>query len=276
MDKLTLFLEQISNGQKLLWIFCNLLFFMLIENVLPMLREQKMTWKHSKTNLFLLLTTILINIVFGIVTAKIFLWQELNRYGVFNIFKINNKVELIISIMILDLLAQYFVHYLLHNVPLMWRFHTVHHSDTKVDVTTGTRHHPIDFIMRESFSLLAILVFGIPFPIYVLYRLLTIFFTYFSHANIKINQKFENLLSLIFITPSLHKFHHHHEAPWTDSNYGNMFSFWDRIFGTLVKGDSAKIVYGLDILPEEKSDDLGFQLRVPFSEKVKRKLVVKN
>ena len=84
-------------------------------------------------------------------------------------------VELLIAVMALDFTAQYFVHYLLHKVPFMWRFHMVHHSDTTVDATSATRHHPGDYLMREVFALLVIIIFGIPFTYYIFYRMLTVF-----------------------------------------------------------------------------------------------------
>ena len=87
-----------------------------------------------------------------------------------------------------------------------------------------------------------------PFAFYVVYRVASIFFTYFSHANVNVPKWIDKPLSLVFITPNMHKFHHHFERPWTDTNFGNIFSFWDRIFGTLVYDDPKKVVYGLDVL----------------------------
>src|SRR5690606_6054802 len=78
-------------------------------------------------------------------------------------------LKLLLSIMVLDLIAQYFVHYLLHKVKWMWRLHTVHHSDKNVDVTTGTRHHPFDFIIRETFALIAVVIMGMPIAFYLFY-----------------------------------------------------------------------------------------------------------
>jgi sterol desaturase/sphingolipid hydroxylase (fatty acid hydroxylase superfamily) len=105
---------------------------------------------------------------------------------------------------------------------------------------------------------------GMPFAYYILYRILTVFFTYFTHANLRLPSPLEQAVGYIFVTPRIHKFHHHDEAPWTDSNYGNMFSLWDRIFGTMVDGDVKSIAYGVDVLDNDKSDHLGYQMKVPF------------
>jgi sterol desaturase/sphingolipid hydroxylase (fatty acid hydroxylase superfamily) len=269
MDKIINFFNTLGNGQKLLWIFVCLTSFLLLENVVPLVKNKYNKWQHSKPNLVFLGTTILINVVFGIATAGIFLWQAAEGFGVFYMIKLPVLMALILSVMLLDLIAQYVVHFLLHRVKFMWKFHMVHHSDTMVDATTGTRHHPGDYVLRELFSLLTILIFGMPFAYYMLYRILTILFTYFSHANISLPNFAERWIGIVFITPNMHKFHHHFERPWTDSNFGNIFSFWDRLFGTLVLDDPKKIKYGLDVLDEAQSNNLSYQLKLPFDSSIK-------
>ena len=108
-----------------------------------------------------------------------------------------------------------------------------------------------------------------PFAFYVFYRLTTILFTYFTHANLNIPGWLDKSISYIFISPHMHKFHHHFERPWTDTNFGNIFSIWDRLFGTLVYDDPRKIRYGLDVLQDSTSDQLGYQLKLPFDPTIK-------
>jgi sterol desaturase/sphingolipid hydroxylase (fatty acid hydroxylase superfamily) len=152
----------------------------------------------------------------------------------------------------------------LHHVKWMWRLHLVHHADTHVDATSGTRHHPGDLAFRLIASMVAIVAFGIPAIYYVVYRLLTPFFGYFTHANIKLPGKLDQLLSYIIVTPDMHKFHHHYQAPWTDSNFGNIFSCWDRLFGTLVYEDTKDIHYGLDIMDDSRDLDFFYQMKAPI------------
>ena len=153
----------------------------------------------------------------------------------------------------------------------MWRLHLVHHTDTHVDATTGTRHHPFDFVIRESFALVAVIITGMPVAFYLFYRILSVFFTYFTHANIGMPGWLDRGLSYIFVTPNMHKFHHHYQLPWTDSNYGNMLSIWDRIFKTFTYDDPKKIRYGIDIVEDATSNDISYQLRIPFNRKIKTK-----
>ncbi|MGB0892433.1 MAG: sterol desaturase family protein [Flavobacteriaceae bacterium] len=269
IDSLTTFFENLTSLQKLIWIISCLSIFWIFEGIYPLRKHQYNKWKHAKTNLILLLSTMIINVVFGIVTVGIFSWIETNQFGLLYLIDVPVWAEIIIAVMLLDFVSQYCVHYLLHKVPFMWRFHTVHHSDTHVDVTSGTRHHPIDFIFRETFALIGIVIAGLPIAYYLIYRISTVFFTYFSHADIQLPKKLDKAISYIFITPDTHKFHHHHVMPWTDTNFGNIFSFWDRIFGTYIYQDTKDIVYGVDILDADKSEDILYQLKAPFKKDLK-------
>jgi len=265
MDTFIDFFANLTSLQKLIWIVGMMTIFWFLEGAYPLRKFDYKKWEHAKPNLILLATTILINVLFGLATVGVFNWLDESNFGLLNMVELPVWVEMILAVMLLDFLAQYVVHYMLHKVKFMWRFHMVHHSDTNVDVTSGTRHHPIDFMMRETFALLAIIIAGLPLAYYVLYRILTILFTYFSHANMKLPLKLDKAISLVFISPNTHKFHHHYEVPWTDTNYGNIFSIWDRIFGTFVYCNPYDIVYGLDVLDEEKSNDIMYQLKVPFT-----------
>lgn len=269
MENFLTFFENLTSLQKFSWIFIVLSICWVLEAVFPLIKMDYKKLKHIGINLIFLSTTMAINIIFSIVTVGVFLWISTNQFGLLHLINLPIWVELIIGIMILDLVAQYLVHYLLHRVKWMWKLHMVHHSDTHVDATTGTRHHPGDYFMREIFALIAVLIAGLPFAFYMVYRITTIFMTYMTHANMRLPRWLDKTLSLVFITPDMHKFHHHFERPWTDTNFGNIFSFWDRIFGTFVYDDPKKIKYGLDVLEGTNDEDVVFQFKVPFDKSVK-------
>ena len=227
-------------------------------------------WSHARVNLTLLLFTLIITTAFGGLLAGITDWGESNQFGLLYLTNLTLWAELVIAIMALDVMAQYVAHVLLHKFRPLWRLHVVHHSDTSVDVTTGTRHHPFDFIVRELFALGTIIALGIPLAFYALYRLITLPFTYFVHANIALPESVDRIISLVFVTPNMHKFHHHFELPWTDSNYGSVLSIWDRMFGTYVRDDINRIRFGLNTLAGEPVGKLKFLLAVPFDPNLKR------
>lgn len=268
MNTFLTFFENLPNHYKLLWIFLCLGFTWILEFGAPLVQLGYNKWKHAGKNLIFLGTSVVINVLFGLLTVGVFMWLDLHNFGVLNFLEVNIWIELLIAVMALDFFAQWLAHYMLHRVKWMWKFHLVHHSDTQVDATTGTRHHPGDYLIREVFSIVCIFLFGIPLAFYIFYRITTIFFTYITHANINLPLAVDKAMSYIFISPNMHKFHHHYERPWTDSNFGNIFSFWDRIFGTLIYGDPTQVKYGVDVLDDSRSDDVMYQFKVPFDKSI--------
>ncbi len=271
MHSFLTFFETMPVWMKAGWVFFVLTIFWILEGYYKLVFTKYNKWQHAQTNLILLAFVMLINVVFGIATVGIFLWLSDSSFGLLQLFDGPVWLELLLSILVLDLIAQYFVHYLLHKVKWMWRLHTVHHSDKNVDVTTGTRHHPFDFIIRETFALIAVVIMGMPIAFYLFYRILSVLFTYFTHANISLPKQLDKALSYIIVTPNMHKFHHHYQMPWTDSNFGNMFSIWDRLFGTFVYGKTSDIKYGLDIADHRDDENILQQLKLPFDKSIRYK-----
>ena len=269
MESFLEFFETMPSWQKLLWIVICLSLNWIGEAIKPLFSFDYAKLKHIGTNLVFLGVDLTINVLFGLATIGIMVWLSANQVGLLYWVDLPLAIELLLGIMILDFMAQYLVHYLLHNVPWMWRLHMVHHSDTHVDATTATRHHPGDYLLREVFSLIAIVIGGIPLAYYLFYRILTVFFAYFTHANISLPRALDRALSYIIVTPDMHKFHHHFERPWTDTNFGNIFSFWDRMFGTLVYDNPKNIVYGLDVTDDSKDLDLAYQYSLPWNKDIK-------
>jgi sterol desaturase/sphingolipid hydroxylase (fatty acid hydroxylase superfamily) len=251
------------------WVLFFITFFWIIEGYYTFYKNPGSKWKHAKTNFILLVLVLIINSLFGVALTLVDGWLASSGIGVLNMFETPLWVKLIISILVLDFTSQYLVHFLLHKVRWMWRLHIVHHTDQHVDVTTGTRHHPLDFLIRETFALGVVILMGMPISFYFLYRMITIPFTYFNHANISLPLWLDKGLSYVIVSPNMHKFHHHYELPWTDSNYGNVLSIWDRIFGTFTYDDPSKIVYGLDSANHTDDEDVMVQLKIPFSKEVK-------
>ena len=259
------FVAALSPLAKALWIVLVMAIFWLAEGYYAFARLEYRKWRHARTNLALLGLVMLINVGFGLATAGVFAWLEGSGFGLLGLVDWPLWLELAVSIAALDLVAQYGAHYALHKVPALWRLHIVHHSDTHVDVTTGTRHHPLDFLFRETAALAAIVLLGMPLAFYLLYRIVTVVFTYWTHANVRLSPKLDRLLGYVIVTPQMHKVHHHHTLPHTDMNFGNMLSVWDRLFGTYGNIDDGELVYGVDVVDYRRGDDLGYQLGVPWN-----------
>ena len=264
MAELLNYLEAMSDWQKLAWFLSCLFFCWLLESLIPLFRFDYDKLKHDAFNIALFVMNLVLVLPVAIALGMAALWSESSQVGLLYHVDFPVWAELLLAILFLDLVAQYTVHYLLHHVKWMWRLHIVHHADTHVDASSGTRHHPGDLAFRLVAASVAIVIFGIPAIFYLVYRMLTPFFGYFTHANIRLPGNLDRLLSYVLVTPDMHKFHHHYQAPWTDSNFGNIFSFWDRMFGTLVYADTKDIRYGLDIMDDSRDLDFFYQLKAPI------------
>ncbi len=270
MDALLLWFETMPTGYKVGWIMACLAASWILEGSLPLVQLRYTKWRHAVANFAFLGTSLVLNAAFGILSVGAAAWTAATGFGLLHLVALPTLVELLIAVVVLDLTAQYGAHWLLHQVKFLWRFHVVHHSDTKVDATTGTRLHPGDFVVREIIALASLVLTGAPLAFYVVYRLLTVFFTYLTHANVSPPPWMDAALSRVFVTPNMHKFHHHFERPWTDSNYGGILSIWDRMFGTFVYGDPRRVTYGVDVADPERDEDVMHQFALPFTSRPDR------
>lgn len=269
MESFLLFFEQMPTWQRLVWVGVCLGASWALEALHPLVHLPYRKWRHAGVNLVFLGTSLAISVLFTVATVGLIDVVTAREFGLLHLVELPLWLELLVALAVLDLVAQYVAHVLLHKVGALWRVHMIHHSDTKVDATTGTRLHPGDFFVREVFALVAIVVVGAPLSYYLVYRFVTIFFTYLSHANVDVPRWLDEPLSLVFVTPNMHKFHHHHEMPWTDTNYGGILAIWDRLFGTFVYDDTSRIRYGLDVLDDETDEDVVFQMLMPFDRRVR-------
>ena len=247
--------------------------FWILEGIIPLYSFNYKKGRHAFLNLLFTTTTAIIGFGFAFLLLKSTEIVNEFQFGVIHFFELPLFVEVIISLLILDLVGAYLVHFVEHKVPWMWKFHVIHHSDKNVDVTTGLRHHPGETVFRILFTILGVYVSGASIGIVMLYQSLSVLFAHITHANISLPQNLDRIISYLFVTPNMHKVHHHYKQPLTDSNYGNIFSIWDRIFGTYTfVNDSKSIVYGIDThINDSKIDSFTNLLLIPFKKLKKTK-----
>ena len=172
--------------------------------------------------------------------------------------------ELLLTFLLLDL-WRYWEHRLFHQVPLLWRLHLVHHSDTHIDVTTSERHHPLEFLLGTVVLMALVSVLGLPAPALGLYLLAATVVALYSHANLRLPASLDRQLSRFIVTAPVHAVHHSDLQAQTDSNYGSVLTLWDRLFGTYVDPEHAKIPhYGLGYFHQPRDTGLARVLQQPF------------
>lgn len=173
-----------------------------------------------------------------------------------------------LSLYFLILLFVDFVFYLLHRVShfveLLWKLHRVHHSDPYMDVSTHFRHHPLEYIW--VFSLFSFLVWLLALPVVVVafYFVLATLIQMWHHANIKVEQRVESIIGFIFITPSMHRVHHQQSWKESNSNFGAVFCFWDRIFKTFILENQNYNDFGIQGFTSKKQQSLTKLIKQPF------------
>lgn len=263
------FWEHISSGQRMLVLMGGMLFFWTAETLFPLVRFSYKRYRHAGVNLVFIGTSMLLNLALGYITLQVCARVTENNLGLFNVIEMPVFLKIIACLLGMDLFSQYLPHYAMHKWKWMWKFHLVHHSDTKVDVTTGTRHHPGEWIFRETGAIIGVVLLGLPVAYYFLYRSVSGLFTHFNHANLRVPLRIDKAISLVFVSPHMHKAHHHFERPLTDTNFSNIFSLWDRLFGTFAYADPHSLKYGLDVLDDHRDEDLRYQLGLPFDRTVK-------
>jgi len=174
-------------------------------------------------------------------------------------------VQLVAGVAVLDFSFGYLAHRALHVSPMLWRVHRVHHCDPFVDVTTTYRNHPIEGLWRFLFIVIPVWLLGMPPEVVVIHRLLSALNGILEHANLRVWQPLDRILSLFWVTPHMHKVHHSRDQVETDSNYGNVLSVYDRVLGTFTPTKQAlAVVYGLDDVDPVRSTSLPRLLAMPF------------
>ncbi|MBU6343138.1 MAG: sterol desaturase family protein [Bacteroidetes bacterium] len=266
MESIVAYFAHIPSAHRSFILIGGLTFFMLLESVAPFFHWQYARWKHFGVNLFFTFTTVLVNFLMASILFFSSDWVEVHHFGLLQwLPKLPLWVEVLAGLLLLDLIGAYFIHWLEHKVKLLWRFHLVHHTDPNVDTTTANRHHPGESVFRFVFTTLAIWVSGAPIYLVFMYQSLSAALSQFNHANIQFPAGLARVLGWLIVTPGMHRVHHHYVLPYTDSNFGNIFSIWDRIFGTYAWLDHTSLVFGIDthMAPDEQSH-IGSLLQLPF------------
>jgi len=269
MKELIHYFEHIPSLHRALILAGGITFFWLLESIIPLFEFSYNKWRHAGINIFFTITTLLVNFGFAFLIVITSDWCVAHHFGLLEWITIPLWLELIIGLMLLDLIGAYTIHYIQHKVKWMWKFHMIHHADTHVDTTTANRHHPGESVFRAVFAVIAVFLTGTPIWMIMLYQSLSVVLAQFNHANIKMNPALDKILRLVFVTPNMHRVHHHYIRPETDSNYGNIFSLWDKVFGTYRYKPTTELTYGLDILKTHNDENLKDQLKIPFDKGVK-------
>jgi sterol desaturase/sphingolipid hydroxylase (fatty acid hydroxylase superfamily) len=235
----------------------------LLETGVPLFAPGGGQRDRRAANLGLTACVFLLNWLLSSVAAVLAL--SLRPAGFLSMLAIPRVAQIVVGVVVIDFSAAYLSHRLLHVIPVLWMFHRVHHSDAFVDVTTTYRTHPVETVWRTLFVIVPVWIIGIPATAVVVQRLLQAANGLLGHANVSLWPPLDRALSLVWVTPNVHKVHHSRERGETNSNYGVILSVYDRLLGTFTPSERAlSVVYGLDGADGAERESLPALLAMPF------------
>jgi sterol desaturase/sphingolipid hydroxylase (fatty acid hydroxylase superfamily) len=212
------------------------------------------------------LSTVLVRSTFPMVAVGWAAFCRARGWGVFSHVAVSAWLAFLLTIVALDLLV-YAQHYLMHRVPLLWRIHRTHHTDQEYDFSTGLRFHPLETVVGTAVSFAVIMALGAPPSAVFFLQLLALGVSFIDHANVRVPAPWDRVLRLVLVTPDMHRIHHSQDAHEGQSNFSNVFSWWDRLFATYVDqpaAGSTGMTFGVVGFGERKHLSLPWMLAQPF------------
>lgn len=182
--------------------------------------------------------------------------------GILNVLSIPAAIAIPAGVVALDF-AGYWEHRLLHSVPAFWRLHALHHTDTDLDVASYVRHHPLEVLLQTLLDALVVISFGLPPLSVALFAAITTVVQMIAHGNIELPAGLRRV-SLLLVTPELHRLHHSQAFDETNSNFSDTFCIWDRLFGTLRQRPVGQLKLGLPEFADVKFQRFDQMLILPL------------
>ncbi|WP_108810947.1 sterol desaturase family protein [Sphingorhabdus sp. Alg231-15] len=240
----------------------------LLEIAMP--RKQRVLAKGARwfTNISLVIVdTVALRLVMPILAVGMADYAALRDWGLLTLIELPFWVEIVIAFLLLDMLI-YAQHIAFHKIPILWRFHKVHHADRDLDVTSGARFHPVESILSMAYKLVCIVFIGPAALAVFLFEVVLNAASMFNHANVRLPLGLDRVLRLFMVTPDMHRVHHSVIARETNSNYSFFLTIWDRMFRTYTaqpeRGHDGMTI-GLSEYQDNKPANLIWSLLVPFT-----------
>ncbi len=243
------------------------LLFAGLERLVPFRRSSQLRWQRWRTNLALFaLDTLAVRLLVpGAMLGAALIAAE-RGWGLLNLVALPLWLAVLLALLALDF-ALWLQHWATHRVPILWRMHRVHHADRDFDVSTAARFHPFEIVLSMLYKMAVVAALGVPALAVVLFELLFTAATLFNHSNTRLPHWAEGAVRRVLVTPDMHRIHHSARMMETNSNYGTLLPWWDRLLGTYVaepKDGQHRMTIGLDSWQTDKPLRLGFSLWMPF------------
>ena len=247
-----------------------IIFFLILELLIPYRSSSVSKPKRWINNLALtLFNSIVINLVFAAAIVGTATYAQTHKLGVLNMVQAPVWIKILFTVVFMDFIL-YVWHFLNHEMPLLWRFHRLHHSDLNMDVSTATRFHIGELAISAIIKISLIFFLGASPVGVLLFESAVVLCAQFHHSSLQVPKWFETVFWVFFVPPSMHRIHHSVIIKERDTNYGTIFSLWDRFLGTLlVDVDQTRIHIGVGAY--RKPEKLNFHqlLAMPFTRPIR-------
>lgn len=251
-----------------LGVFISILLIMMSAEALFPRKRRVMGRAHRWTSNLLLIVIdgLFVRLLFPIVAVGVAALSVQKGWGLFNLVDLPIWLEITIAIILLDLFI-YWQHVASHHIPFLWALHKVHHADRDIDVTTGSRFHPIEIGLSMIYKMALVMLLGAPVLAVIIFEIILNGCAMFNHSNVKLPLRLDRVLRRLIVTPDMHRVHHSTRPAETNSNYGFSLSLWDHLFRSYTaqpaKGHEDMII-GLDDYQNPGPASLFWSLTLPF------------
>jgi sterol desaturase/sphingolipid hydroxylase (fatty acid hydroxylase superfamily) len=237
--------------------------FMTLETWMPYFQHGAGRHRQRWRNVGMIAVAFVVNIALGALAFIPLAWSEANSVGLLHRLMGQSVLAIVIGVFVVDF-CLYIAHVLMHTVPTFWRFHRVHHADTELDSTSGLRQHPFEAMFTTTILVIIPPALGVSLLSSAIYTTLALPWFLLNHSNVRYPDWFERVGSLLLSTPNWHRVHHSAHQPETDSNYGCLFTIWDRLFGTARRARVEGIQFGLERFRDPSEQTIAELLKMPF------------
>ena len=240
------------------------LILVVLESLFPLFEERRRARHYGRNLALFLFNTLVLALLFTHINSDVLNLSARSSWSLTGMTALPYWLKTAASILLFDA-WMYVWHRLAHRIPLLWKFHRMHHSDTEMDVSTAVRFHTGELLISSVLRLGVFYIIGMDLFALLLYETIMMVNIYFQHSNVFVPAQLDRLLRTVIATPRMHWVHHSKIREETDSNYGTIFSFWDRLGKTFsLRQDPRNIEYGLDEFREENWQTVPGMLKTPF------------
>lgn len=237
----------------------------LLEGLIPMFEGRRKRARHDASNVALgVFNAVVAAFIFAGATLIATEWARANSFGLLHWLGVEGVWAFALGFVLFDM-WQYFWHRLNHQVPLLWRFHAVHHADRELGASSGLRFHTGEIVLSSIARLAVLPLLGMTVGQVLVYEAVLLPVILFHHGNVGVPRGADRWLRWLIVTPWMHWVHHSDYQPETDSNYSSVFSFWDRIFGSFrLVADPRALTLGLEDTERRDWATLPGMVAMPF------------